>query len=241
MATYGLDKHVNDTGPRLLCSTNMSQVDVCVFIDPLHDFLSPSGAFCKAYGEEDCASLLSVRHSMNQLYQHLQNYCPSVNIIVVSSVYKPNQFKTIPTLCTTREGRRVMFDSCVVNEDKDKACGNQIHLQKTDNSFLCCSEESQARIKDLSLNRNVMVCGVTTVSCVAKAVHDLCHSTGCNKVIIAQNTVASRTSNADRESLLLQEWVDKYGHEDHKASTQIEVHDKWETLFDIPSVDETDI
>ena len=131
-----------------------SRIDVCIFIDPLFDFLSPNGTFCKTYGEDDCVPIISIHKSLNKLYQHLKNHCPSIDIIIVSSVYEATQFETVPNLCTTAEGCKVFLDDCPVDENMPVS-GNHTYIQKTTNSFLTCPEESLDRVMQLTANRNI--------------------------------------------------------------------------------------
>jgi nicotinamidase-related amidase len=209
--------------PVAALSAAQSHVDVCIFIDPLYDFLSPEGVFCKTYGEEDCAPILSVHKSLNNLYHHLKSECPSVDIIIVSSVYEATQFETVPNLCTTPEGYKVLLDDCPVDEN-NRVCGNHTYIQKTANSFFSCTDEDRERIQQLCAHRHILVCGVTTVSCVSVAVSNLLDNTTCRKVLVARNAVASRRRNTEREASLLGEWG-------RGAQHRVEVHDEWEQLL----------
>lgn len=170
---------------------------------------------------------MSVRSSLNQLYQHLKMNCPAVDIIIVSSVYEATQFETVPNLCTTAEGCMVLLDDCPVDEN-NQICGNHTYVQKTNNSLFTCSTESLERILQLVRNRTVLVCGVTTVSCVSMAVSNLRKNAFCNKVLIARDAVASRKSNASREADLLLEWVAATTSE---GVANIEVYDHWQRLM----------
>lgn len=199
-----------------------SVVDVCIFIDPLYDFLSPNGVFCATYGEVDCEPILSVTASLNQLYYHLKTNFPSVHVIVVSSIYEQTQFRNIHNLCTSPERRKVMLEGCPVDEN-NTVCDNHTFVLKCDNSLFSCSEESLERVRHACIGRNVLVCGVTTVSCVAATIGKLRESTNCKKIVVAANAVASRKSNADRETKLMTDWKES-------LECGVEVCEQWQHL-----------
>ena len=233
-STYGLnvDDSIIDTTKdmRFLrslqsigCDSTGNLADVCIIIDPLYDFLSPDGTFCKTYGAEDCKPILNLKKELNGLYKHLMEQCPTVDIIIVSSTYAPCQFETIHNLCSSSKGCQVLLDECPVNASACE-CGNQIYVVKTENSIMSCNELDAKRLQNMVRNRNVMVCGLTTTSCISAAVHDLCCNKLCQNVIVARNVVASRARNSRKEVEVFQIWRSCF-------ADQVQVYNEWQRVF----------
>jgi serine/threonine protein kinase/nicotinamidase-related amidase len=80
------------------------KISVCLMIDVLNDFMLPSGAFCQVYGLQDTHRIRHTHPTLIEIYRYCHEH--RIQVILVTSVYQEKQFKKIPTLCTTEEGRQ---------------------------------------------------------------------------------------------------------------------------------------
>ena len=75
---------------------------------------------------------------------------------------------------------------------------------KQTNSLLDCGGKQRRRILDMVANATVLLCGVTTTSCVKAAVEALTHR--CKRVVVAADAVAVRKVASLRGDKLVQGW-----------------------------------
>lgn len=205
-------------------------IGVCVMIDPVKDFLYGSGAFAQAFGLQDT---LKIRH-MKQVLGKIYHCCHDrgIQVILVKSKYTNRQFRSVPGLCCTESGREFAFEceecsgSCCVN-----SFTNDIIITKTSNSILDCdSDESRELLSCTVQNKAVFICGVTTVACVNRALHDLMPL--CSSLHIAKDGVASRGSSEEREAKLFRQWGgDLDDDRGDPGYENVHVVDSWETCL----------
>ena len=157
-----------------------SFIDCVLVIDAVHDFLSESGKFAEAYGQEDTAPLRAVASELDTLVAEARK--KNVEVIAVSSHYKPTQFRKAVGVCSTPEGSRVVLPS---------ADGCKV-VYKTGNSVL--ESGSKVWLLERLSNKRVLVCGVTTPACVDTSAHAL--KGKCAGVYVAEDAVAARASTS---------------------------------------------
>ena len=146
-----------------------------------------------------------------------------IHVILVTSTYQPDQFKTIKNLCTSDAGVQFALDGV-----EDILSGDNISvLRKTSNSILDCSAESHSDLLRVVQEKRVMICGVTSTACVDRAVQDLLPY--CSTIVVAMDTIACRESATKREADIVNGWKET-------ATTEVSRHgifvvDSWNELF----------
>lgn len=188
---------------------SIAQVDVCIFIDPLVDFLCEHGTFCKTYGLNDTANIRRMKTTLSELLVACREN-DGIEVILVTSDYVPQQFKTIQNLCTTSEGTAFALTDAddIVARNSDR----MYVLRKTDNSILACSPESHKKLLRTISDKNVMICGITSTACVNCAIHDLLPY--CSRVVVTRDTIACRNSSSEREKNLIKGWGELHTKDD---------------------------
>ena len=88
----------------ITAARNPHGISVCIIIDVLNDFMLPSGAFSQAYGLEDTHRIRHAHPVIIEIYRYCHEH--QIQVMLVSSAYRKGQFKKMPTLCTTEEGRQ---------------------------------------------------------------------------------------------------------------------------------------
>ena len=199
-----LKKRIEEKKIALQSATASHDIDVCIFIDPLYDFLSEEGAFCMTYGKEDTENILQLRKTLNDLLLACDQNS-DIHVVMVTSVYQPKQFATKYDLCTTEEGCSFALEATekVISRNKDRI----FVLQKYSNSILSCSEESRQHLLNEVTGKTVMIAGVTSTACVNHAVSDLLPY--CRCIVICKDAIACRKSAIDREVDIIKAWESK--------------------------------
>lgn len=213
------------------------KVDVCIFIDPLHDFLHENGVFCKTYGLLDTSRVRGMKAVLSELLSACIEK-KSVHVVLVSSIYGPNQFENIKNLCVSPEGQDFALDGV-----SELLSGPQISvtvLRKTTNSILTCSDESYDHLLRIISGRNVLISGVTSTACVDCAVNDLAKY--CNCILVARDSIACRNSAIAREQKVIESWQQPEGmlQDKHAGSgsrgghlgLRVIIFDTWREIFE---------
>ena len=186
------------------CASKTPVVSVCVIIDAVKDFLYASGAFAKAYGQMDTMKIRNMKLVLGRVYHYCHDH--GIQVVLVTSKYHEQQFRTVPGLCVAESGREFAFECAECQGGCHRMYDDDIIITKTTNSILDCSDESRDLLLDTIRGKSILLCGVTTVACIRTAVEDL--KEHCLSLHIAKDGVASRTSLADKEAKLLRQWGD---------------------------------
>lgn len=210
-------------------STVQSDIDVCIMIDPLYDFLSENGVFCQTYGLKDTMNIRQVRKTLSELLQECVKI-KDMHIILVTSDYLPSQFKTVNNLCTTVKGTSFVIDGAddLVSGNN----GNVTVLRKTTNSILDCAAPVKSHLLRLVEGKNVMICGVTSTSCVNCAVYDLLPH--CRSITVARDSIACKNSAQARETKVIEKWKSENKVDDTTADPpycKIRIINKWNQVI----------
>ena len=134
----------------------------------------------------------------------------------MTSIYARDEFEGVPNLCVSNEGREFAVqgvDNSSIDEDimvVTKYKNSVIHSDRTD------------ELLDLIRTNHILICGVTTTSCIQHCVFDLADC--CASVSLGLNAVGCRlTKTAERQHVL-----DRFG-----TNPQVSVHDTWEEAVGI--------
>jgi nicotinamidase-related amidase len=160
-----------------------------------------------------------MKHMLNLVLEYYFN--ANIPVILVTSSYEPNQFEGIPLLCTTEQGREFelkyanqLLENCnISNVEKVGPLSFYVPeidrtilvMTKTTNSILSCDETTSKELLSIIRDRVVLVCGVTSQSCVRVSVEALLEY--CNVIYVARNIVACRESREPQETQLFNSWI----------------------------------
>jgi nicotinamidase-related amidase len=189
-------------------------VDVCIFVDPLYDFLDIGGQYCQIFGIGETTNVRDCKSHIDSLFVHCRSH--SVKVVLVTSEYIPNQFEGVPSLCTTPVGKQFMIQGLNNSNIDDDI----MVVTKSKNSVLHCDKAVQ--LLDLIRDKHVLICGVTTTSCIQCCVNDL--KDCCASLSIGLNSVGSRLSKADERALLIERF---------NNDTQVRLYDTWEEALQL--------
>lgn len=93
---------------------------------------------------------------------------------------------------------------------------------KQHNDLLTCGRAHRQRLLTELAHRTVLLCGVTTTSCIAAAVEAL--KGRCTRVVVARDAVAARAKARHRHDMLLAKWATEEG-------PGVAVVDSWRQLL----------
>jgi alkylated DNA repair dioxygenase AlkB/nicotinamidase-related amidase len=194
----------------------LSNISVCIFVDPINDYLQPSGVFAQTFGLEDTGYIRSMKVTFSELYSACQQ--KGIFVVLVSSTYTPLHISHIPGLCSSSTGRAF----CIPALPSPPPSSKTLVIHKTSVSVLECSALEKQELLNRVAGKEVVVCGVTTVTGVQRAVDSL--KDICRRIVVPRNAVASRAHSREKERGLLESWSSA-------SFPNVEVIDTWESLF----------
>eukprot|EP01064_Diplonema_japonicum_P031492 TRINITY_DN5661_c0_g5_i1.p1 TRINITY_DN5661_c0_g5~~TRINITY_DN5661_c0_g5_i1.p1 ORF type:complete len:835 (+),score=208.17 TRINITY_DN5661_c0_g5_i1:69-2573(+) len=186
-------------------------IDCLIVIDAVYDFLDEKGRFAEIYGLDDTEDVRKVKTELDALVAESREL--DIDVVIVSSHYKPKQFRTAEGVCSTAEGSKVVLPS---------AAGLKV-IYKQGNSVL--ESGSKPWLLEKINQKRVAVCGVTTPACIAASVAAL--QGKCAGLYVARDAVAARRST--------NKGVDKTFATFEKNHAEITVVPKWRDMLSAQS------
>lgn len=196
-------------------------VDVCLFIDPLFDFLDAKGRYAEIFGVEETVNVRACSAHIDALFAHCRATAGNTKIVLVTSVYKPDQFEGAPNICITPKGREFMIrgvDNSSIYVNSSPEHDDILVVTKTQNSVLHC--DKAAELLTLIRGKHVLLCGVTSTSCIQSCAMDLCAEDRCASVSIGLNSVGCRRSKGDERMFLKERFAN---------CPKVTLYDSWES------------
>jgi len=202
--------------------SNISNIETCIIIDPLYDFISLDGVYCTKFGFEDTIDIRNCMIPIQCVASCVANNKNSMYLIIIKSKYYINQFEEIPTLCSTPKGQCIELNidgiDTDTNIDIDTGC-IPIIIEKTTNNIQDCSDQQEI-LRSLTYDKHIYICGITTTSCVNTSIHALLPT--CKSISVSKDCIASRRSNRILEQEIFSKW--------NKIS-KLNIYDNWKDCF----------
>eukprot|EP01059_Diplonema_ambulator_P004572 TRINITY_DN14292_c0_g1_i5.p1 TRINITY_DN14292_c0_g1~~TRINITY_DN14292_c0_g1_i5.p1 ORF type:complete len:434 (+),score=109.16 TRINITY_DN14292_c0_g1_i5:56-1303(+) len=204
-------KEVHEVAPSLKGNVSKCFIDCLVVIDAVHDFLDIDGKFTQVYGEEDTAEVRTCAKSLDELVARARAL--DVDVVMVSSHYKPKQFRTAEGVCSTPEGSRIVLPA---------AKGLRV-IYKNGNSVV--ESGSKQWLLEKVCQKRIAVCGVTIPACIAASVAAL--QGKCAHIFVPRDAVAARVSSVKA--------VERTFATFEKNKAEVTVVPTWEMLLSTPA------
>jgi nicotinamidase-related amidase len=187
----------------------MSSRVLVLVVDAVNDFMDTErGVFHRAYPAADTAPVAALLPELLAMARAMR--AAGADVWQVASAYRPKQFRTkaLATLCTESWGRQPAVEESLA----------PLRITKVSCGIMSAPEaaELEALRSALSSAAWVLVAGVTTCSCIRVTVEELLQLADVSRpyrVLVAQDAVAARQSQAPNVEALYARWRATFGPE----------------------------